>query len=286
MDRIDLFRVYDFGHDLHGIRGLYGDTTVGDLFFPLMTGRNAMEALLSDEPAVKLSLARDAATELRDALNSLYARYFYDHSTGKHIYPDDPKKTVQSWEMSGVRLAMQNFDAVFRVEMRKAATYMVPKKGTYDTADLVDQAEQTFSPRIRSIIGEQALTEYKNAGRCFAFALYSAAGYHACRAVEVLLRAYYRAFVGADDARKKVWGELIDDLEGVETGTKPDDKTIAYLKSIKDFDRNPLMHVRVVLSLDDADVLLSSAKIVMTLMAEELAELSQEKEVSLKVVNE
>jgi hypothetical protein len=47
---------------------------------------------------------------------------------------------------------------------------------------------------------------------------------------------------------------------------------------LKDSERNPLMHVRVVLDEQDADLLLSSAKMVMVHMARELISLKIEKE--------
>lgn len=117
-------------------------------------------------------------------------------------------------------------------------------------------------------MGETALAEYRNAGRCFAFGLWTATGYHACRAVEAVMRGYYRAHTAKDDAKLKMWGEIIDELKKLVSG--PAGKTLFYLEQIKDNERNPLAHVRVVLDEQDADMLLDSTKVVMQLMAREM----------------
>ena len=116
---------------------------------------------------------------------------------------------------------------------------------------------------------EMRLSEYRNAGRCFAFGLWTAAGYHSCRAVEAVLRCYHFEFSGKEAIEGKTWHNLIDDLEKSEQKHKPGEKTLFYLRQLKDSERNPLMHVRVVLDEQDADLLLNSAKIVMVLMARE-----------------
>jgi hypothetical protein len=89
--------------------------------------------------------------------------------------------------------------------------------------------------------------------------------------VEAILRNYYQKLTGKEATDGKTWGTIIDDLEAAEVDDpKPNEKTIFYLRQLKDSERNPLMHVRVVLDEQDADLLLGSAKIAMVLMAREL----------------
>jgi len=188
---------------------------------------------------------------------------------GNFTVPEEPDK-ILTHDYFAIREALQVFEAVFRAEMQSASTYWVPKRGTHSTRDLVDAFDRTFLPELHQTIGETALTEYRNAGRCFAFGLWTAAGYHSCRAVEAMLRPYYRIFTDKEDSDGKTWHALIEELEKTQKAIKPIEKTLFYLRQIKDNERNPLMHIRVVLDEQDADLLLSSAKIVIVHMAREL----------------
>lgn len=72
-------------------------------------------------------------------------------------------------------------------------------------------------------------------------------------------------------------GALIEGLEAVPaTEPQPNKKTIFYLRQLKDNERNPLMHVRIVLDEQDADLLLSAAKIAIVHMAREVLALTAE----------
>lgn len=158
----------------------------------------------------------------------------------------------------------------FQTEMQRAATYLVPKRGTYDLGDLVDRANETFSPEVRGVIGAVANEEYVNAGRCFAFGLFTASGYHCCRAVEAVLREYFRLFTGKAIKGTEQWGEMIGGLEKCSGSLIPEPKTLGHIRHVKDFDRNPLSHVRAVLDETDADILLAASKVAITAMAAEI----------------
>jgi hypothetical protein len=111
---------------------------------------------------------------LRDIISRIERVYFRDDQ-GKWKYPEDPKLTV-GYYARGLRSALQSFEAVFRAEMQAASTYLVPKRGAHSTRDLVDTFDRTFLPGLHPTLGELALNEYRQAGRCFAFGLWTAAG--------------------------------------------------------------------------------------------------------------
>lgn len=169
--------------------------------------------------------------------------------------------------------------------MQRAATYLVPKRGTYELGDLVDRASDTFPCELRGTIGEQALAEYNAAGRCYAFGLFTAAGYHCCRAAEAVLRLYYRSLTNSLDSGNETWGALIGLLEKVSGDKRPDPKTLGHIKHLKDYERNPLSHLRAVLSSTDADILLSGAKVAIAAMAVELLKKNAEAEPTLALVS-
>lgn len=172
--------------------------------------------------------------------------------------------------MWSLKTSLETFETVFQTEMQRTATYLVPKRGTYDLGDLVDRANETFPAEVRGIIGPVANDEYINAGRCYAFGLFTASGYHCCRAVEAVLREYYFVFTGKRDKGTEQWGELVGGLEKCAGVLVPEKKTLGHIRHIKDFDRNPLSHVRAVLDETDADILLAASKVAITAMAAEM----------------
>jgi hypothetical protein len=268
MDRAELHRVYELGGAIHRLADLSTETTLRDYFRAYVGAEKALNMLLSADPQVRVDLCLDAARHLLKIIRDIETNQFRDEK-GNFDVPSDPSKKL-NYDYYGLRDALQNFEAVFRAEMQAASTYWVPKRGTHSTRDLVDTFDRTFLPELHPTIGEIALNEYRNAGRCFAFGLWTAAGYHTCRAVEAVLRPYYRTFTGKESKDGQTWHNLIEGLEGAENEPKPVDKTLFYLRQLKDNERNPLMHVRVVLDEQDADLLLSAAKIVIIHMAREL----------------
>lgn len=268
MDRADLFRVYELGAELHPLSNITNESTLGQFFVAYASAERAIAVLLGADPQIKVELCLQAARELKQSILTIEQAYFRDEK-GTWKYPDDPNIKI-GWYSYGLRSALQNFEAVFRAEMQTASTYLVPKRGALSTRDLVDAFDHSFLPDLHSTLDELALSEYRNAGRCFAFGLWTAAGYHACRSVEAVLRKYYDTMSSKETTDGKTWGTLIEDLEKETDDPKPNEKTLFYLRQLKDNERNPLMHVRVVLDEQDADLLLGSAKIAMVLMAREL----------------
>jgi hypothetical protein len=276
MERADLFRIYELGDSIHPLATVKDGVSHEDFFGLMIAARSTLNQLLGSDPQIKVELCRNAAIEIINQLDFVQRGNYWDDQANQFKYPDNPQAPIPPWYLYGVRSAVQNFESVFRAEMQAASTYWVPKRGAHSTRDLVDTFDQAFLPEIRGDIGLTALGEYRSAGRCFAFGLWTAAGYHSCRAVEAVLRPYYRKFTEREDTEGKTWGTLIEDLEKVSVEPMPSEKTIFYLKQLKDNERNPLMHIRVVLDEQDADLLLGAAKIVMVLMARELRALQEE----------
>lgn len=284
MDRIDLYRLYVIGSELHPlIAASRSDTTVGDFFLPLWNASRAIDELLSADGPVRLDFCRPAAEKLKSEINALGLKH-YRNPDGGVSFGSAPDTAIASWELWNLKNAIEAFETVFQTEMQRAATYLVPKRGTYDLGDLVDRADDTFPDHLKRVIGAQALAEYRAAGRCYAFGLFTASGYHCCRAAEAMLREYYRALTDLVDDGTESWGVLLAGLEKVNGPKEPDAKTMGHIKHLKDHDRNPLSHLRADLGVMDADVLLAASKVAMSAMAAEIAKKNAEVEPPLALV--
>jgi len=268
MYRVDVFVLYKAGKNLHALASLEGEKIkLGSVVMPHLSARRAIATLLSDFTPAKLEISKSAALNVRHALDDFEKVHFTKPGSNEFAWPDDDV-FIYGFELNPIQKAISEFEAVFKAEVQVAAIYRVPKKGTFDIADLVDNGSKTFPEELNLFIGRVALAEYDAASRCFAFGLYSASGYHSCRAVEAVLKSYYHFFTDKHPP-KKPWGDLLKVLEGLEN-RKPDEKTLSHINHIKKYNRNPLSHLDAVLDEIDADMLFCHAKIAIIAMAREM----------------
>jgi hypothetical protein len=173
-----------------------------------------------------------------------------------------------------LKTTVQDFETVFREEMRETATYFVPRRGIFYTPALVDTADEAFPAELLAYIPEKTREDWKAAGRCLAFNLLSASGFHVARGVEGTLEAYYQLFSGKTGETLKSWNDYIVALRKIAAQNPtptPREKTLAELQQMKDDYRNPIMHPRVVLTEPDARMLFANGESLIIAMAQEIA---------------
>src|SRR5260370_4743119 len=92
-------------------------------------------------------------------------------------------------EANKITNGLRQFEIVLQADYSRRDMFAVSKKGIYSTTDLVERAESMFSKAIQERIPE-ATSDMHAAGRCIAFELATAAGFHIFRAVEAVGREY------------------------------------------------------------------------------------------------
>jgi len=145
--------------------------------------------------------------------------------------------------------ALTNFEAVLTAEMNVCDTYFVTKKRGYDTSDLITQAEVLFPAELATKAPE-AVPDIQQAGKCIAFEIPTAAGFHLIRALELVLRLYFDV-VGKGEPRPNS-NNMGDYLRVMVDKNLGDSKVVAVLKQIKDLHRNEFIHPETTLTLDEA----------------------------------
>jgi hypothetical protein len=137
---------------------------------------------------------------------------------------------------------------------------------------------KTFPKDLQLFIPQKAKDDWKSAGRCLAFSLLSASGFHVARAVEACLESYYGHFSGKPGATLHGWKDYINALQKIADGNPtpcPLAKTLVELDQMREDYRNPIVHPRVVLSESDARMLFANGESLIIAMAQELAEASK-----------
>ncbi|MGH7072575.1 MAG: hypothetical protein ACREFD_00015 [Stellaceae bacterium] len=148
-----------------------------------------------------------------------------------------------------IQNAAKEFETKFTGELHVADSYFVIQKGGLDTLRIITDATVLFPADLAAKV-PLAVGDVREAGKCIAFELATAAGFHLLRAVEAVLRRYYdEVSAGKRRPKSRNIGAYLVAMQKQRVG---DAKIIAVLDQIRDLHRNPLMHPEETLSLDEA----------------------------------
>lgn len=270
MEKVNAYWFYDLGRELRAVASLPDGGDANTAVMPIINAHWRLTNLVTKGDPIPLGVSKASAQTLLSHLNGCFDHFMVDNGEGgrKFQWPSDGDK-MPSWLYVSFRFDLERFETIFSAEMTDTATYFVPRRGIFNTAALVDTADEAFPAEIRGFIPQKTQDDWRSAGRCLAFNLLSASGFHVARAVEGTLEAYYQSFTGKTGTENG-WNDYIKALEGV-TGLKPPSpKTIAGLRQMKDDYRNPLMHPRVVLNEPEARILFANGESLIMAMAGEI----------------
>lgn len=258
MIRITLFYQYRLASSLRPLSGLQAGATLKDSWYTLYNAETALTGLLSDlviGPALRMSV---------QSINALI------RAVKKLTSDTNQSRTLDLMDIYSVQSALTNFETVFGAELEVADVYLVIKKRGYDTLTLINKAENLFPPKLVNKVPE-AVLDIQQAGKCIAFELPTAAGFHLHRANELVLHRYYDAVTGGEPRPKnRNIGGYLNALDKHGVG---DEKVKSALRDLKDLHRNPLIHPEDTLeSIDDAIALLGSIQAVVVHMLKEIPE--------------
>jgi len=237
--------------------------TLGTLLVRTVGARVALGLLLRQE-VLPIKSTAGAAKELSDAIDALMPADLND----VQIRFNEPAPTA------GIRRtqeALGRLEAALAKEPGFAHVYSATPKGVFDIERLIESADDAIIGALREVLPDVATFDIRQSGKCLAFELPTAAGFHILRAVEAIIKAYYKALTGSEwDAdhsqSQRNWGRYIDGLKSA--GAKP--AITGVLLDIKDNYRNPLMHPEDSLELDEAAALFGIAVSVMSFMLREI----------------
>lgn len=189
--------------------------------------RSILEALLSGRFKFQLDVSRESADRMVRVLERIVAAC--------EATPDEPIPD----ELRGAFIS--EFDILEQhigLEAGRAPVFFVPPKGVYATRALIADAASVYEG-YRHRIPAEAVSDTNQAGRCLAFGLATASGFHIARAVESVMRmAMSRRGCPALKDSQRNWGQYIDALK--DKGTDP--RVIGQLRQMKDLHRNPMVH--------------------------------------------
>jgi hypothetical protein len=239
------------------------DRTGIDVFSYLIDPHNSLMEFLAGTENMPIQDTRSAANYLFQFTGALYKSF------GSN--PDEAQRKLNQSEVSMFIHGKDEFEKAFEREYRNLDVLTVMKKGIYDTRLLMRGPEEELPERLRKFLPQQALDDWKEAGRCLAFEVPTACAFHICRGTEALMLGYYKALARKPwPFNKRDWNIYIAQL-GVEGAPK---SITTRLDEIRDMDRNAYTHPEKTVSLDEAPVLFRLCTGVTFYMCQELEKLT------------
>jgi hypothetical protein len=200
---------------------------------------------------------KHVANELIQEVEKWVRSYVSDENEPDNL--DTKKFDVEAfnWQYSGIGRKLAAFRSVFEAECRDVDVYSVGQISIYKTSELVSAGAGVIPIEMHGQIPQEALGEFNSAGKCLAFDLPTACGFHALRGLELMMDAYLKSFGVTSVMHSwndyiKAAKKLIDDEKA---DKKPSPKVAAMLDRMRELERNPLMHPRDTLDLVQADML-------------------------------
>lgn len=202
-----------------------------------LKARQALIAMLRGEVKFKLDESQNAAVELAAILNEIMVAHAMN-----------PEGTLTEGQVSRFNSALYTFDQAIQLELGRSPIFYVTPKGVFDTRALIGRASAVYEGYTDRLPAE-TIADTDQAGRCLAFTLPTAAGFHIARATEAVIRQYMTAY-GCPPPKEsqRNWGRYAEALKA----RGADAKIVHHLDQLRDLHRNPLVHPEVTLTMQEA----------------------------------
>lgn len=243
MERVNGYPIFQLGAALGvmGNRAGIGDK-IADIAQQLFAAHNTLVQFL--EGAVPaLSLSKEAAKSLVAQLEQLLG-------PARAGVPDS---ILTAQEAANINTLLQHFSSVLFAELGGLDLFILSRKLAYDMPTLIKEAEKALPDGVVKGLTPAVIADVREAGKCLAFDLPTAAGFHLFRALEATLLLYFPVLGITTKPSDRNLGAYIKALEG--KGVDP--KVIGMLNHLKDHYRNPLIHPELFLGFDEASSLFS-----------------------------
>ena len=163
----------------------------------------------------------------------------------------NPEGTVSHMDLRLLSEKIHDLKTVLNYHVPTLPIFLASSKGLFHPEDLNDRAHHHLPEKVRNQLSEQCLLDIKDSGRCLAFDLGTASVFHMMRAIEDVIKAYYKHLTGKtfqDDKVFPTWKSYIDALKKANA----DQFIVAQLYEIKNACRNPVSHPEVNMTIEEA----------------------------------
>jgi hypothetical protein len=179
-----------------------------------------------------------------------------------NIARDEP---ITAFEIQAIHGALNRFETLLEGEYRIKIVFALSKKGLYALNQLAYNGEELVEPYVLELVPEMK-QDLKDAGRCVAFEVPTAAAFHLFRATEATAKAYILAVRGTPvTAKEKNKG--LGGYKAILESLKVDDRILNALEQLVKLHRNPTIHPDVHVTNEEVRATLGMVESVISVMA-------------------
>lgn len=230
--------IYTLAGQLRPLSSIADTASNLDVYFALSEGITALESLLTSNP-LGLQASWPKGNDLLKLTREMAAAVIADSS----VLTDQ----VEMYRLASLKAAVSTFEVTLKADLGIANLYILTTKGAYDASALAEFGIQAFPKDLTAKVPEAA-NDARQAARCIAFDLPTAAAFHLHRANEAVVHAYFKAFApGVPPPVDQPLGIWLAALENA----KAPEKIVSALRDIVKLHRNPVLHPQQ--SLDDSE---------------------------------
>jgi hypothetical protein len=223
-----------------------------------------LDLLIDGRVRLKLNESAPSANALRHEIETVLS-----------VHQKDPEATLDDAQVNRFNAAWSAFENALALDLGRAPLFFVGQKGIFATPLLINEADKALADEVSLVVSAPAKRDLNEAGRCLAFGMNTASGYHALRAVEKVLREYYEVATGSSTVSGKPLNEsaMATVINGIQASKKGDAKVLSVLDQLRDLHRNPINHPDVFLEAAEALELFNICTSALSAMARDVARL-------------
>lgn len=212
---------------------------------------------------------KKAAAQLKDLIDTIFRERANSPSFDQPFTPIETQQLTDA--ASELTLAM-------RYEVDTMPVFFVPEQRAYSTEALLNKAEEVLGQSQIELLADRTIFDIREAGRCIAFGVPTAAGFHSVRAVEAVARGYHEILTGVRPGAETPLGPLINGLRTKRDAllaSKAIDKedrlnlAIDFLGRINNVYRKPITHPEMILESSQGITVFDAAKCAIDLILED-----------------
>jgi len=258
MKRLNGYLFYQLGYYLKPLETIEEGAKLIDVASNIYFAKAWLDFFLTDR-VITVAFSKETGYNLLSALAKLVPGQL-------SVIPADKLEYELSWQdVYPIKNSLREFQIVWQTELGKMDTYYISQKGIYSTSDLIERADYVLPIEIADTLSESIRFDLRQAGRCLAFDLATAAAFHIMRALEGVLRDFYCPIFLGTKPKVRNWNGYIQCLKN--TGADP--KILAILDQIRSLHRNPTIHPQEVLTINEAMTLFGIAQSAIVAMVED-----------------
>lgn len=265
MKLVNFHYFYTLSRSLQQLNGLTADTPIIANWQALYGAEMALREFLQND-----LLPPEASNESGQNLVRLLDKLTSDATRADNL---------SAYEIATIQNALRNFEAILEGEYRIKIVFALSKKGLYSLNQLAYHGDEMVPETVHAVMPEIS-RDLKDAGRCIAFEVPTAAAFHLFRATEAAAKSYILAVRNKPVTRKEqnlgLGGyKKILEKEGI------DDRILASLNQLITLHRNPTIHPEKPVSNEEVLATLGMVESVITIMALDIRRRSETPTLSL-----